>query len=151
MMARPLPEYISHSKAHRHVNLMFPNPDEYHQLVLKAYLQDGFKETLSFEVGMEPYHYPNFQTDWFEKAVEFLDAPPTPAMIAATQKFRGPSPLCPSPRLPSGTDNRRPTDKTTAEILPRLLPLRSKVIRKKCSTSPRATSPPKPTPPRESG
>jgi TolA-binding protein len=48
--------------------------------------QDGFKHVFSIPVDTEPYHYPNFTTEWFEPIIEFIEKnPPPKGTVAATR------------------------------------------------------------------
>jgi hypothetical protein len=75
-MPRPPGELVTKAKAHPQVLLEFPasaGGGEYQQLIPGAYQQDGFKHVLAIEVDKEPYHYPNFTTDWFEQVMAFIE------------------------------------------------------------------------------
>ena len=86
-------EYVSKAKAHRHVILLFTEVTDYTKLAVAAFAQDGFKQVLTMEVDKEPYHYPNFTTDWFEKVIAFLDAPGAAVAAAAVTTAPASSPV----------------------------------------------------------
>jgi hypothetical protein len=75
-LPRPPAELISKAKPHPQVLLEFPasaGGGEYQQLIPDAYQQDGFKHVLAIEVDKEPYHYPNFTTEWFDQVMAFIE------------------------------------------------------------------------------
>jgi hypothetical protein len=81
-MPMPAAQFVSKSKTHPHILLQFKESNESSQLQPAAMAQDGFKHVLSLEVDKEPYHYPNFTTDWFEKIIEFIETSQKATVVA---------------------------------------------------------------------
>jgi hypothetical protein len=66
-------QYFTQAKTRRHVLVLDPKFSDATKLIYKAYLEDGFRQTLMFEAQLPEIHYPDLQTPWLEKTLAFLD------------------------------------------------------------------------------
>ncbi|HEY7087154.1 MAG TPA: hypothetical protein VH518_03635 [Tepidisphaeraceae bacterium] len=63
------------AKTRKHVLIGDARAGGTDKLILKAYEQDGFHSMFYTEAAFDDLHYPSIQTGWFEKTMQFLDAP----------------------------------------------------------------------------
>lgn len=93
----PAGQYVTKAKANPMVVLNWPKMDPDPTVPMaSAMQQDGFKHVLSIPVDVEPYHYPNFSTEWFEPIAEFIEKNPPPKGVIAAGAAAATRPAEPS-------------------------------------------------------